>query len=252
MKKLYIVKIGTTFPTTEKRHGDFDRWTAIALGPVEIEIGIVDAEHGASLPKEEECAGVVITGSHAMVTENAPWSVKLERWITFLIQKKIPVFGICYGHQLLAQASGGKVDFHPYGKEIGTVRIQLLPGCSNDPLFEGLPESFLAHVTHSQTVLNLPEGAICLAANTHEPNHAFRLGECAWGVQFHPEYNTDIMRSYIQEQTKELESAGLDVSRLLYAVSETPIAVQILRNFGKFVVTRLSNKAMQPPCCTRG
>lgn len=236
MKKLYIIKIGTTFPATEKRLGDFDQWTANALDSVDVELGIVDAERGACLPEENACAGVIITGSHAMVTDNASWSAKLEKWIALLLKAQIPIFGICYGHQLLAQTAGGRIGFHPHGKEIGTVSIQLLPDGFSDPIFHALPKTFLAHVTHSQTVLKLPKTAIRLAANTHEPNHAFRFGACAWGVQFHPEYNVDIMRSYIHEQSSELESAGLDIPKLLDSVSETPIAAQIIRNFGNLVV----------------
>ena len=235
MKKLYIIKIGTTFPVTRAKFGDFDQWTANALGSIDIGIGVVDAEHGAALPDLDACAGVAITGSHAMVTDNAPWSVDLEKWIVSLLNAQIPVFGICYGHQLLARAAGGQVDFHPRGKEIGTVAVNLLPECADDPLFQALPDAFLAHVTHSQSVLNLPEQAIRLAANAYEPNHAFRLGKCAWGVQFHPEYHADIMRSYIEEQTHELRSAGLDVQQLLDTVSETPVAAEILKRFGDFV-----------------
>jgi GMP synthase (glutamine-hydrolysing) len=235
MKKLYIIKIGTTFPATGAKFGDFDQWTANALGSIDIGIGVVDAEHGAALPDLDACAGVAITGSHAMVTDNAPWSVGLEKWIVSLLNAQIPVFGICYGHQLLARAAGGQVDFHPRGKEIGTVAVNLLPECADDPLFQALPDAFLAHVTHSQSVLNLPEQAIRLAANAYEPNHAFRLGKCAWGVQFHPEYHADIMRSYIEEQTHELRSAGLDVQHLLRTVSETPVAAEILKRFGDFV-----------------
>jgi GMP synthase (glutamine-hydrolysing) len=238
MKKLYIIKIGTTFPATQRRLGDFDLWTANALDSVDIELGIVDAEHGAPLPKEEECNGVIITGSHAMVTDNVPWSVKLEKWISLLLSARLPIFGICYGHQLLARAGGGEVGFHPHGKEIGTVSIQSLPACVDDPIFQTLPQSFLAHVTHLQTVLKLPKATVRLAANTHEPHHAFRLGQCAWGVQFHPEYNVDIMRAYIQEETNELESAGLDIHQLLDSVTETPIAAQLLKNFGNFVIAR--------------
>jgi len=244
MKKLYIIKVGTTFPNTEKQFGDFDQWTANALASVDSELGIVDAEHGASFPKVEECAGVIITGSHAMVTQNLSWSVKLEGWIALLLKAQIPLLGICYGHQLLAQAGGGLVGFHPNGKEIGTVTVRLLPDCSGDPVFKKLPQSFRAHVTHSQTVVKLPKAAIRLAANTHEPNHAFRLGECAWGIQFHPEFNLDIMRSYIEEQQNELESAGLDVSQLLESVSETPIAAQVLKNFGYFVIDRMTGHSM--------
>ena len=242
MKKLYIIKVGTTFCAIAKHFGDFDKWTTAALGVVDVETCILNVEHGAALPKAGECAGVVITGSHAMVTDNLPWSVKLEKWIPSLLEACIPLFGICYGHQLLAQAAGGQVGFHPRGKEIGTVLVHLLSDCTNDALFRSLPQSFVVHAAHSQSVLRLPPGATRLAANAYEPNHAFRLGDCAWGVQFHPEYNADIMRSYINEQAEELKSAGLDSSELFRAVSETPVAAETLRNFARIVEGRLADK----------
>ncbi len=242
MKKLYIIKIGTTFPAIAKTFGDFDAWTAAVLGMVDVETCILDVEHGATLPSAIKCAGVVITGSHSMVTDDIPWSVKVEKWIPSLLKAGIPLFGICYGHQLLARAAGGQVGFHKSGKEIGTVSVQLLADCSNDALFQSLPQSFLVHVAHSQTVLRLPPDATLLAANAYEPNHAFRLGEAAWGVQFHPEYSADIMRSYIRELENELESEGLDIPVLLRAVVETPVAAKTLRNFARFVNSRQADK----------
>jgi len=147
MKKLYIIKAGTTFPPTRNQFGDFDRWTATALGSVDLEVVVVDAEQGASLPPEGECAGVIITGSHAMVTDNVPWSVRLEKWIASLLKVSTPIFGICYGHQVLARAAGGRIGFHPDGMEIGTVRVHLLPDCATDPIFRSLPKSFFVHVS---------------------------------------------------------------------------------------------------------
>ena len=91
------------------------------------------------------------------------------------------------------------------------------------------------HVARTQTVLRLPPHAVLLAENTHEPHHAFRLGDCAWGVQFHPEYNFDIMRSYILEQTVALKKAGLNVSDLLGSVEETPVAERLIRDFARIV-----------------
>ena len=175
MKKLYIIKIGTTFPAIEKRLGDFDRWTANALDSVDVELGIVDAEHGDSLPKEEECAGVIITGSHAMVTDNVSWSVKLEKWIALLLKAQIPIFGICYGHQLLAHAMGGRAGFHPNGFEIGTVKVSKTRFANDDLLFCDLPASFEVQVNHTQSVLRLPHKAKILASNTFEPHQAFVL-----------------------------------------------------------------------------
>ena len=84
----------------------------------------------------------------------------------------------------------------------------------------------------------MPAGAARLAANEYEPNHAFRIGECAWGVQFHPEYDAGIMRSYIREQADELVSMGRNVPELLDTVTEAPVAAQILRNFVGIVQSR--------------
>lgn len=243
MKRLYIIKVGSTFPAIEKTFGDFDAWTAETLGMVDVEICILDVEHGATLPDAAKCAGVVITGSHSMVTDDIPWSVKIEKWIPSLLEAGTPIFGICYGHQLLARAAGGQVGFHKCGREIGTVAVQLLADCADDILFQMLPHSFLVHAAHSQTVLRLPPGATRLAANAYESNHAFRIGEVAWGVQFHPEYNADIMRSYIRELSNELESEGVEIPLLLRAVEETPVAAKTLRNFSRFVEGRLANKA---------
>jgi GMP synthase (glutamine-hydrolysing) len=243
MKQLYVVKAGTTFPKTMKQFGDFDKWTEEAFGPMDIEISVIDAEHGEALPPADQCAGIVITGSHSMVTDNLDWSLKLEEWIRSLLEANTPIFGICYGHQLLARSTGGLVDFHPQGKEIGSVKVNLTSDSASDPLFKSLPPSFFVHATHAQSVLELPQGAVRLAANPFESNHAFRLGECAWGVQFHPEYSPEIMRSYIEEQAEGLKSSGRDVAKLLSAVTETPIATEIYRNFGRLVVERLKNRS---------
>jgi len=238
MKKLNIIKIGTTFPALAHNYGDFDRWTMQRLGTGDIECCVLDVEHGAPLPAPEECAGVVITGSHSMVTDNLSWSTQLEQWLPLLIEAEVPLLGICYGHQLLARALGGEVGYHPAGKEIGTVAIRLLPEAVNDPLLQFLPQSFPAHATHSQSALKLPPGSVRLAESEHEFNHAFRIGKCAWGVQFHPEFNAAIMRSYIEHQEKDLTTTGMDIAKILGTVEETPVAAEVLACFARIAMQR--------------
>ncbi len=244
MKKLYIIKAGSTFPATGKQFGDFDTWTLGVLGAVKTDTRVIDAEHGGSLPPPADCAGAVVTGSHSMVTEDLPWSTGLEKWISSLMGADVPFLGICYGHQLLARAAGGEVGFHPRGMEIGTVEVRLLPDCADDPLFRSLPRRFAVHTSHSQTVLRLPPQAVRLAAGEHEPNHAFRVGRSAWGIQFHPEYDAAIMRSYIMEQADELVSAGLNAGELLAAVAETPFAAMVPGNFVRVVEGRLQLRGL--------
>ncbi len=242
LKPLFILKAGTTYPTISKFHGDFDKWTAQALGDAGVDVRVLDVEHGASLPAAEACAGIVITGSHSMVTDDLSWRVRIEKWIPSLLAAKVPILGICFGHQLLARAAGGEVGFHPRGEEIGTTSIHLLPDAGHDVLFQGLPSTFRAQVSHSQTVLRLPPQAVCLAFNSYEAHHGFRIGGCAWGVQFHPEFNAGIMSAYIKEDERKLASAGVDVDRLLSTVDQTPIAAQTLANFGRFVKNRPDKK----------
>jgi len=218
--------------------GDFDSWTINGLGADDADIMVINAEHGDLLPDADECAGVVVTGSHVMVTDNLPWSVKVAEWIPSLLEKEVPFLGICYGHQLLAHSLGGKVGFHPEGIEVGTVDINLLPECAADSLFRSLPSTLPVHVIHSQTVIILPKGAVRFAMTPFEPNHAFRVGRCAWGVQFHPEYTVDIMRSYIINEKEDLTREGINIRPVLYSIKETPASSSILRRFNEIVMMR--------------
>src|SRR5690606_19105267 len=99
--------------------------------------------------------------------------------------------------QLLAHALGGAVDYNPRGREMGTVEVALAGHAATDPLFEGLPETLAAHATHLQTVLAPPPGATVLARSALDDCQAFRWGEATWGLQFHPEFSTGMMRGYI-------------------------------------------------------
>jgi len=234
MKKLFIIKVGSTFTETAARYGDFDELTRRGLGIKADDVQVVNAFQGESLPAAETCCAVVITGAHGMVTDNLPWSLAIEAWIPSLLQHKVPLLGICYGHQLLGRAMGGHVDFHPAGKEVGTVALELCPASSNDPLFHNQPKRFMAHATHAQSVLSLPPGAVLLAENAFEPHHAFRLGSCAWGFQFHPEYTGKVMRDYVTAQVDSLTRAGQDVNELLQKIQETPEANRILSTFAQF------------------
>lgn len=235
MQPLYIIKTGSTFPDVVRKFGDFDAWVQTALGPVNFEIRTLDVHSDPKLPEAEACAGVIITGSHAMVTDALPWSLRLEAWIPSLLARSIPLLGICYGHQLLARATGGEAGFHPLGEEIGTVTIQRLPESQDDPLFGILPHFFQVHATHAQTVLRLPPQAIRLAANDHEPTHAFRLGSCAWGVQFHPEYTADIMRAYVEKENSTLRKGRIQREAKGNGVRDTPEAARLMHLFARLV-----------------
>ena len=186
---------------------------------------------GDLLPPVSTLAGVVITGSPAMLTDGAAWNLVAVHWLRDALALGLPVLGICYGHQLLAHACGGHVDYHPDGREIGTVPVALTAAAFGDALLGGLPSRFLAHTSHSQAVLRLPDSAVLLGASAHDAHQAFRIGERAWGVQFHPEFTARIMRTYVQVRHAVLREEGFDVDTLLRDVVETPAASAVLRRF---------------------
>ncbi|MBU2454323.1 MAG: glutamine amidotransferase, partial [Proteobacteria bacterium] len=230
-----IIKTGNTFGAIARQLGDFEDWISKGLGFDKKDVEIVDVPKGDLLPRVETCRGVVIAGSHAMVTQNLSWSLAIEKWVPDLIQSKIPVLGICYGHQLLARAMGGAVDYHAGGMEIGTTKIEILQDDASDALFKGLPKAFFAHVCHSQTIVKLPDNAVRIAENSFEPTHAFRIGTSAWGVQFHPEYDETIMAAYARSMEPTIKESGLHLSEILEKIEPTNVALLILNRFGNLV-----------------
>jgi GMP synthase (glutamine-hydrolysing) len=232
MKNLVIIKTGTTHSSILESFGDFEDWIAAGLAHPAISLEVVDAVYERSFPLPAECLGVIVTGSHAMVTENLPWSLRIERWLPSLVEAGTPLLGICYGHQLLGRAMGGEVGYNPLGRELGTVEIGLLPAAAGDPLFSGIPRRFSVHAAHAQSLLRLPPDAELLASGDHDPHHAFRIGNAAWGVQFHPEYSEEIMKADISEGEAAVRSTSVAGEA---EVRNTPYAAQVLVNFAEFV-----------------
>ena len=213
-KPIAVIKTGRTYHELARHCGDFEDWTVRGMGVPSASVAIIDVEAGQGLPHPGDIAGAVVTGSHSMVTEGQSWVEPLAEWLRTVVEEEVPVLGVCYGHQLLGHALGGRVGFHPDGPEIGTVEVDLLQEGESDPLLRGMPRRFHAHTTHAQSVLTLPDGAVLLARTDHEAHAAFRAGSWAWGVQFHPEYDQLIMRHYVREQRETLQALGRDPDRV--------------------------------------
>lgn len=232
-KPIMIIKTGSTIPELCAQKGDFEDWIASGLGN-NLPIQVIDVKNGATLPDADLFSAVVITGSHHMVTECLPWSEAAAGWLAQAVRQGMFVLGICYGHQLLAHALGGEVDDNPGGSEYGCTMIHLHPAACQDPLFSQMPNEFLAQVCHKQSVLKAPPGAIVLAYSSKDNCQAFVMDN-AWGVQFHPEFDAEVMRLYLRQFRQVLIDEGQEPEALLEGVGETPISTSLLGKFAHLV-----------------
>ncbi len=232
-KPLLIMKTGNTIPALRQQGEDFQDWFVSGCGVSADDVEVVSVFLGETLPALDTISGIIITGSPAYVTDQEPWNYTAADFLKQAVAQDVPVLGVCYGHQLLAWAFAGEVGFHPDGREIGSVDITLSPAAAEDRLFSGLPTVLKVQVSHQQSVLRLPPGALHLASNDFDPNHAFRLGRSAWGIQFHPEFDAQITRAYLEWRKQDLQKEGLDAEALIAQLAESPESATLLRRFAE-------------------
>jgi GMP synthase (glutamine-hydrolysing) len=195
----------------------------------------VDVFRHHPLPQPENLAAVVVTGSPAMVSARLDWSERTAKWLQKAVTAGIPVLGVCYGHQLLAHALGGTAGPNPAGRQIGTVKSQLIDIKGNDPLLGYLPVTFAAQTSHSEVVLEVPAGAQRLATSPLDENFAIRFAENAWGVQFHPEFSAAVTSDYIRYRADALREEGLNPEQLMTQVTNTDVAKSVLKKFAEII-----------------
>jgi GMP synthase (glutamine-hydrolysing) len=233
MRKILIIKTGSTLPGLKTRKGDFEQWIMAGMRVGPSDVTVVDVTAGEPLPPNRAHAGVVVTGSHSMVTEHARWSERTAQWLALETSLETPILGICYGHQLLGYALGGTVDENPMGWELGTIEVELEEPASRDELLGGLTSLLRVHVSHTQSLLRLPNGAVRLARSSRDANQAFRVGKTAWGVQFHPEFDSEVVQAYIQYCRRKLIAEGQDPDHLLRDSQDPACGTEILQRFAQ-------------------
>ena len=152
------------------------------------------------IPTHKDYDGVIISGSATNLTDEGQPDDSIKTILDFILEThgKIPMLGICFGHQAIASAFGSEVvRFRPRpdeGAELGFVQIKLTGHGRRDKLFEGMgnkPKALFAHLCYVSTI---PEDGIILASGLTSPIQSFKVGEATYGVQFHPEYTGDIVR----------------------------------------------------------
>ncbi|MGG4605652.1 glutamine amidotransferase [Paenalcaligenes sp. Me131] len=236
-KVLAILQMGDPPLDIQQKLGVQSDWVIAALPETSITVKVLYPASGDTLPEPHLLAGAILTGSTSMVTDREPWSEYTADWIRLAIEQQLPLLGICYGHQLIAHALGGVVDYHPAGREIGQLPIQLHDGAQNDPLLAGLPPTFMANLTHEQSVLQPPEQATILASSEHDAHQILRYSPYALSLQFHPEFSTEVMSYFLSRREALFSTEGYDIPAMCAALGSTPVARKILHDFVELCAT---------------
>jgi GMP synthase (glutamine-hydrolysing) len=233
MRPLGILVTGEPVPNVRSLRGPFERMIRETLGDAWAgPVVLLDAEKGEQ-PRADELGALVITGSPASVTARSPWILDTEAALAEFVRAGVPTLGICFGHQLLAQALGGSVAKNPRGREIGTVALDVTEA---DPLLGDAPRRLFVNMSHVDSAERLPDGARVLARSELDPNAAVRFGERAWGVQFHPEFDGEIVRGYVDARRDLIAKEGIELDALV--TQDAPESAALLRRFVALVSGR--------------
>ena len=190
-------------------------------------------------PEEFGYDGFVVTGSRASVYWDEPWIGRLKAWVGGAVEAGLPALGVCYGHQLLADVMGGRVE--AMGEyEIGYRTVEQ---DGENRLLEGVADDMIVFTTHSDHVVEAPPEATVFAKNDYGI-HGFRKGR-VFAVQFHPEYDT---------QTAERVTKGKDqlpearIEAVLEGINEENYraACEVKRLFDNFL-EYVSEVRAEPP-----
>jgi GMP synthase (glutamine-hydrolysing) len=173
------------------------------------------AYNGDPIPDSlEDHGGLLVLGGApgAYDDQIAPWLPQTRALLATAVRAEVPTLGVCLGAQLLAAATGGRVERGAEGPELGAGLIAKRAATATDPLFGPMPITPDVIQWHYDAITALPPSAILLASSPVYENQAFRLGRLAWGIQGHIETTPEIVRGWAATDPGVQE---YDLTRLL-------------------------------------
>lgn len=208
-----------------------------ALLSASIKPDFINIHAGQKAPRSIKgyCALIVMGGPMGVYeTEDYPFIKDELRLIEGALKDKVPTLGVCLGAQLLAHAAGGRV-YKGRAKEIGWYDVELTPSGLTDKLLLGLPAKMKVFQWHGDT-FDVPAGAVNLASSPLFENQLIRVGENAYGVQFHLEVTGGMVEEWIAIGRDELKALKeIDPKKIL---KDTPVMLPELHTHGGVFISR--------------
>jgi GMP synthase-like glutamine amidotransferase len=202
---------------------------------------VVEPWNGDELPDSlDGYAALVVMGGPQQAYDDgsAPWLRRTKELLRAAVAAQLPTFTICLGAQLLAEATGGRVAVGESGPELGAKLVAKRDQAGNDPLFWDLPLSPIVVQWHEDVVADLPPAATLLMSSPTYPHQAFRVGDKAWGLQFHIETTPEMLQSWVEKDAADLgRDPQLILDRALPELEEIyEVWGEVVRRFARLAV----------------
>lgn len=204
--RLGILETDRLEPALQQRFGSYDAMFRTLLSSVDKRIEfqnyqVIDQQYPATL---DECDAYLITGSKASVTAQQDWMRRLSEFIRQACAQRKPLIGICFGHQLVAEALGGRVARHPGGWGVGIHSYRLAKQTNWTRPYSS---RFSLVVSHQDQVVTLPPGATLLAGSDFCPHAAFLVDNHLLTFQGHPEFSIAYALDRLESRREQVGEA---------------------------------------------
>jgi len=233
--RIGILQADAVMEQFQPAHGNYPGMIAGILGRAATELNLdvecrnYDVEHGIYPNATDECDAYVITGSKKSVYDDDPWIAALKEYTCELHQEEKKLVGLCFGHQLVAEALGGKTLGADVGWCVGIHESEVIQPqwfMSDDEL-----DRFQLIVSHKDQVVQLPEGAQLLASAKQCPNSMYCVGDHILTMQGHPEFTREYSRDLMDMRREILgvETYNEGVASLAKTLEKDIVARWIIR-----------------------
>jgi GMP synthase-like glutamine amidotransferase len=190
-----------------------------------------DACNGQLPGKLDACDAYICTGSKYSAYEDVEWIHRLKDFVRRAYKDGLPFVGICFGHQVLAEALGGKTVRAPQGWGVGIHNIEIV---RSEGWMQPEQMSCSLHFMHQDQVQRLPENGVLLGKSDHCPIAMFRIGETMLGIQAHPELTSAYIEALLLDRVDKIGQQKVSEAQLsLNQVTDDGILVHWIANFLK-------------------